>query len=130
LVGVIGLERGGEVGHGCALALVKPQGDLPLQLSHGPPVLGGFGCVPAVQLGLVGPRVEEHLVMGPADLCRQRLHFLGLGPYRRKAAHVEQVAAREAARRAGLEAQVLGDPPDDIVAPSRGLLLGEDVSAD
>jgi len=63
-------------------------------------------------------------------LCRHRLHFLGLGPRRREAAHVEQVAAREAARRAGLHPQVLGDPPDDIVAPARGLLLGEDVSAD
>jgi hypothetical protein len=73
---------------------------------------------------------ETEVETGAHPCCRQRLHFLGLGPHRRKAAHVEQVAAREAARRAGLDAQVLGDPPDDIVAPARGLLLGEDVSAD
>lgn len=68
--------------------------------------------------------------MGPADLCRQRLHFLGVGPHLRQAAHVEQIAARESSRLAGLDAQVLGDPPDDVIAPARGLLLSEDVSTD
>lgn len=78
--------------------------------------------VPFVALRIACERLEQHLVMGPAQLCSQWLHVLRIRPQRGKAPHVEEVAAGESAGAARVGAQVLADPTDDVVAPSERLL--------
>lgn len=63
-------------------------------------------------------------------MCSQWLHFLRIRPQRRKAPHVEEVAAREAAGAAGVGAEILADPTDDVVAPAQGLLPVKDLAPD
>jgi hypothetical protein len=70
------------------------------------------------------------LVVRPANLCSQWLHFFEVWPQGGEPAHVERVAAGEASCSSGLDSQVLTDASDDIVAPAVGLLLIQDVSTD
>lgn len=95
-----------------------------------PAILDRAGCVPCVEIRRVAERVEQHLVVGPADLCSQWLHYLLVGPQGRELAHVEEVAAREAAAEIVVGAEVLGEQADDVVAPGMTLLLRKDRAPD
>ena len=123
-------QRCVEVSQGGALAFMQSQMDLRLQVAARPSVRGCFARVPCVCIRLVGERVDQYLMVGPANLCSQWLHSFGLGPDGGEAAHVEDVSAREPAVGSGRGSEVFGDPSDDVVAPARGLLLFEDVAAD
>ncbi len=112
------------------MTLVQPQVDLGLKLPDRPAVCDRLRRIPGVEVWVFAVRVEQHLVMGPAYLCRQRLHFFGVGPHRGKPPHVEQVAPRETARRPGVRGKILRDPPNYVIAPAASLLLVENLPAD
>jgi hypothetical protein len=54
--------------------------DLAAELTTRAAILDRLSGVPCVEVRRIAEHVEQHLGMGPADLCSQWLHYLLVGP--------------------------------------------------
>ena len=88
-----------------------------------------LGGIPApLILGL--QFVQQGQLVVPGQLCKHRLHKLGVRPGLGKGPHVLQVARREALHVRECHPQVMRQPLDDLGTPTLGRLTSQDVAAD
>ena len=130
--GQVGLRFGQplfEIGDRLALALQQAGLDLHHQHVARPGVFNRLGQIPVARL--TGSQfVNQGAEMEPRQLCSSLLHKFRLGPGLGHGAHVFEITRRKAFHLREGVAQIVGQPVDDLGAPSLACLPGQDIAAD